>query len=289
MFTTGFRKRAARLAGVSIALTAGAAGIAFAAQAMTATTTTANVINACQLKNLGTIRIVTDPRHCNATLEAAISWNVQGSKGDPGATGPAGTTGAVGPKGETGATGPAGVAGASGAGGVAGPEGATGATGAVGADGPAGPAGPKGADGKDGTNGTNGSDGAPGPKGDPGPAGKDGRGEAWFAATVPYNTYQDVVTVPGLGTVRAYCGGSQAGMYFTQDPSVAFGHAPVSDMPQNVPPGRASGNGWAARNDPANTKILAAIKLAFYWVAVPGSSANGTGPCDFYVNYTTSS
>ena len=254
---TGFRRRAVRLAGVSIVLIAGVACVAFAAQAMSATTT--SMINACQLKNLGTIRIVTDPRTCNANFETAISWNIQGSKGDPGVTGPAGTTGAVGPKGETGATGPAGVVGVSGA------------------------------DGKDGTNGTNGIDGAPGPKGDTGPAGKDGQGEVWFAATVPYNTYQDVVTLAGLGTVRAYCGGSQAGMYFTQDPSVAFARPPVSDMPQGVPPGRASGNGWAARNDPASTKVLAAIKLAFYWVAVPGATTNGTGPCDVYVNYTTSS
>lgn len=136
------RRRAVRVALVSVAVLAGATGVAYATQAITATTTT--VINACQLKGLGTIRIVASPSSCNAKLEVPLAWNVQGPQGDIGSPGPAGATGpagAAGPKGDTGAPGPQGApgpAGQTGATGAQGPKGDAGATGPQGATGPAG-------------------------------------------------------------------------------------------------------------------------------------------------------
>jgi hypothetical protein len=99
--------------------------------------------------------------------ERALTWNVQGPKGDAGPAGPAGERGPEGARGATGAQGAAGVAGERG---PAGPAGATGATGPAGAAGAAGPAGPKG------------DTGATGPKGDKGDKGEPGSGLASFDA-----------------------------------------------------------------------------------------------------------
>ena len=73
--------------------------------------------------------------------------DLQGPKGDTGATGPQGPkgdTGATGPQGPKGSTGETGPQGPKGDTGDQGPKGETGATGARGATGPTGPAGPQG-------------------------------------------------------------------------------------------------------------------------------------------------
>lgn len=95
---------------------------------------------------------------------AAHKSELQGPKGDTGATGPqgpkgnTGATGPQGPKGDTGATGPQGPKGNTGATGPQGPKGDTGATG---------PQGPKGDTGATGPQGPKGDTGATGPSGSP--------------------------------------------------------------------------------------------------------------------------
>ena len=68
--------------------------------------------------------------------------NLEGPKGDPGATGPAGPTGATGPPGTTGSTGPKGDTGATGSQGPTGPTGPQGPTGPTGPKGDTGATGP---------------------------------------------------------------------------------------------------------------------------------------------------
>jgi hypothetical protein len=133
-------QRATRVALVSVALFAGAAGVAYATQALTQTTTATTQIIACQLKAIGTIRIVADATACSK-YETAISWNVAGAKGD---AGPQGLPGPAGPAGKDGVDGMNGVDGAAG---PAGPQGPKGDTGATGAQGPQGPKGDPGSDG----------------------------------------------------------------------------------------------------------------------------------------------
>jgi hypothetical protein len=92
----------------------------------------------------------------------AAPQELQGPKGDTGATG---ATGAQGPKGDTGVTGATGATGASGLQGPAGATGATGAAGATGATGATGPQGPAGATGTTGATGPQGPQGIQGPPG----------------------------------------------------------------------------------------------------------------------------
>lgn len=80
----------------------------------------ADTMYACQLKALGTIRIVGASTNCTP-LEIKVSWG-----GGGGSTGPAGPPGPVGPVGPTGPAGPPGVAGPVG---PTGPQGPTGAAG----------------------------------------------------------------------------------------------------------------------------------------------------------------
>jgi Collagen triple helix repeat (20 copies) len=145
------------------------AGTAWATEAATAEPATA-VIQACQLKNIGTIRIVGDLAECKQN-ELAFAWNVtgpigpQGPKGDdggPGPAGPAGATGPAGPQGEAGANGEPGAQGQPGPQGEPGPEGGPGPKGDKGDPGEPGPAGPTGAT------------GPAGPQGPQGPAGVGG-------------------------------------------------------------------------------------------------------------------
>jgi hypothetical protein len=71
------------------------------------------VIHACVTKNTRYVRVISATAKCG-TGEVALSWNEQGSLGDPGkdgAPGPKGATGAKGPKGDTG---PSGITAASG-------------------------------------------------------------------------------------------------------------------------------------------------------------------------------
>lgn len=128
----GLRRR------IAMALTLlgiGAAG--GTAYAVSGTGAASAVIQACQNKTNGALRVVDGPGECRNS-ETALRWNVQGPKGEPGDRGPAGATGA------TGATGPAGPTGAAGPAGPAGPQGETGPTGPAGPQGATGPAGPQG-------------------------------------------------------------------------------------------------------------------------------------------------
>ena len=127
------------------------AGVTYAAQSLSSTTTT--VINACQLKQLGTIRIVDNLNKCSAGYVIPISWNVQGPAGSTGPTCPAG------PAGQAGAPGAKGAAGETGA---AGPQGSPGIQGLQGE---------RGLPGQDGRPGSPGAEGPEGDSGGPGPAG----------------------------------------------------------------------------------------------------------------------
>ena len=66
------------------------------------------MIQSCQLKALGTIRIVKAASDCNTKLETPLAWNAQGPAGAAGAPG---TPGLKGDKGDPGVQGPAGPAG----------------------------------------------------------------------------------------------------------------------------------------------------------------------------------
>lgn len=68
-----------------------------------------SVINACQLKALGTLRIVSDSSKCIKNLEVSLSWNVIGPAGPQGDKGDPGVAGAAGPKGDKGDPGAAGL------------------------------------------------------------------------------------------------------------------------------------------------------------------------------------
>lgn len=138
-------------------------GVAYATQSLTSATTT--VINACQLKQIGTIRIVDNLSKCSTSLEIPLSWNVQGPAGNPGPAGATGATGAKGEKGDKGDKGDPGATGAAGQPGAKGDPGTPGATGATGPPGAPGDPGTPGADGKNGVDGTNGVDGKDGKDG----------------------------------------------------------------------------------------------------------------------------
>ncbi len=175
--TSAFARRSGRFVAIVVTVIAGAAGVAYATNAVTRTAAT--TIQACEKGN-GDLRIVNSPSDCKNN-EQLLSWNVQGAagpagpagpagaKGDTGATGAAGPTGATGSKGDTGATGATGPAGATGAKGDAGATGAVGPIGPIGPNGPAGPPGPKGDTGTTGATGPAGPTGATGPAGPAGP------------------------------------------------------------------------------------------------------------------------
>jgi PAS domain S-box-containing protein len=150
----GVGKRAVRTALITVSAFAGASGVAYATEALTHQAATATQIFACQLKSIGTLRVVAEGVACSKN-ETSISWNTQGPTGAPG---PQGLVGPPGPAGSTGLAGPAGPAGAAGPAGPVGPAGATGSDGHAGPQGPTGSPGPKG------------DTGAPGPKGDTGTA-----------------------------------------------------------------------------------------------------------------------
>jgi hypothetical protein len=117
-------------AGAALAVSA---GVAYAGSGST------DVIYACKLNNVGTIRLIDPSRsgftgHCTHA-ETQISWNQSGPAGP---VGPKGDTGPQGPKGDTGPQGPQGEPGAKGDTGPQGPKGDTGPQGPAGADGVAG-------------------------------------------------------------------------------------------------------------------------------------------------------
>jgi hypothetical protein len=117
------RNRFGRIAAISVAVFAGAAGVAFATGLGSATTQ--SVINGCMQKNNGQLRIA-DSCHPD---EQTISWNAAGAKGDPGPAGLQGPPGPAGPAGKDGADGKNGVDGTNGVDGkdgVAGKDGTNG-------------------------------------------------------------------------------------------------------------------------------------------------------------------
>jgi hypothetical protein len=171
--SSAFARRTGRLAAIVVTAIAGAAGVAYATNAVTRTVT--STIQACEKSN-GAIRIVGGPSDCKSS-EQFLTWNVEGPAGPagpPGSAGPKGDTGATGPAGPTGAAGPKGDTGATGATGATGPKGDTGATGAAGPIGPIGPAGPIGPVGPKGDTGATGAAGPAGPTGATGPTGPAG-------------------------------------------------------------------------------------------------------------------
>jgi hypothetical protein len=107
-----------------------------------------DVIYACKLNNVGTIRLI-DPSRSGlagscSNIETEISWN---QKGPAGPAGPKGDKGDTGPQGEPGATGATGAPGPKGDTGATGAQGPKGDTGPQGATGPTGPAGANGVSG----------------------------------------------------------------------------------------------------------------------------------------------
>ena len=115
----------------TIAIFAAAVGIAYATSAESGSA----VVNACMLKNVGTIRLIDTSlpstnllSHCTS-LERPVSWNQQGQPGKdgkdglPGTNGQPGTNGTNGAPGRDGAQGPAGKDGANGTNGLPGPQG----------------------------------------------------------------------------------------------------------------------------------------------------------------------
>jgi hypothetical protein len=124
------------------------------------TTASAEILYACKLNTVGTIRMISATANCTQ-IESKISWNSTGTPGPAGSPGPAG---------------PPGPAGAEGAAGPAGPMGP------VGLPGPMGPSGANGTAGPIGLKGDKGDSGVQGPKGDTGPAG--GISQADFSALV---------------------------------------------------------------------------------------------------------
>jgi Collagen triple helix repeat (20 copies) len=129
-------KRLALVAAAALAVLA-AAGVAYAT-----IPSAGGVYTACELKGVGTIRLI-DPSVGGSSLlgrctsfEQQISWNQTGQ------TGPAGATGATGNNGAAGATGATGANGTNGATGSTGATGNPGSNGTDGAAGPTGPAGP---------------------------------------------------------------------------------------------------------------------------------------------------
>jgi hypothetical protein len=124
--------------GIMVLIFSGAGVYAATEQSSNITT-----IYACQMKELGLLRIVDANTACKK-IETKISWNVVGPKGDKGDPGIAGPAGPQGPAGKDGAPGPQGPSGDNGKDGAQGPAGATGPKGDKGDPGPTGPQGPAG-------------------------------------------------------------------------------------------------------------------------------------------------
>jgi hypothetical protein len=205
------RKRAAKAALVSLAVFAGAAGVALATQSVSGTSTAdATTINGCMKTANGQLRAVPAGEACLPS-ETALRWSVQGVKGDTGSPGPVGPQGPVGANGATGLSGPTGPAGPQGLKGEAGPSGAQGIKGDDGAVGPAGPQGLKGDPGATGLDGAPGSKGDPGDVGATGPTGATGpqgdagvQGPAGTGGEGPYTLVPASALQPGSGSASFY-------------------------------------------------------------------------------------
>ncbi len=142
-------RRAPVLAFVLGALTIGAIFAGQAGWAALGSHAADEQVFACVKSQNGQVRIVDADENCNPS-EQALSWSIEGPKGDTGpqgpqgVPGPQGVQGPQGAQGETGATGPQGPKGDTGATGPAGPDGPQGQQGATGPTGPQGPQGPPG-------------------------------------------------------------------------------------------------------------------------------------------------
>ncbi len=92
------------------------------------------VIQGCYLKVTGSLRVIDTAKgqKCLPTVEAPLSWSVQGPAGAPGSPGPTGQAGAKGDKGEQGEKGEQGLQGIQGIQGIQGPPGERGLTGSPG-------------------------------------------------------------------------------------------------------------------------------------------------------------
>jgi hypothetical protein len=101
-------------------------GVALGAVGLASATGSPTVINACALKAIGTLRIVSAPTACNTRLETPVQWNVVGQPGPAGPQGPQGVQGPPGAQGLQGLQGPPGPQGLQG---LQGPAGAGGITG----------------------------------------------------------------------------------------------------------------------------------------------------------------
>jgi hypothetical protein len=123
------RRSSVAIAGAAIALVAVLGGVAYAT-----IPGSSGLYTACELKSLGTIRLI-DPTlkasslesHCVSPIEQQITWN---QTGPPGPQGVAGATGPIGRTGASGVSGPAGSSGPEGVPGAVGPAGSQGPTGA---------------------------------------------------------------------------------------------------------------------------------------------------------------
>jgi hypothetical protein len=107
-----------------IALGTGAVVVVSAGIAYAATSGGTDVISACKLNSVGTIRLIDPSRsglagNCS-NLETEISWNQKGPAGPAGPKGDTGAPGEKGDKGDKGDTGATGAAGPAGANGVSG-------------------------------------------------------------------------------------------------------------------------------------------------------------------------
>ncbi len=128
-------RRLWRLGLLSTAVFALAAGIAYATNSLTAAPVVTAVVQACENRDNGHLRVVADNTLDCRSHEIAISWNVVGPRGpagDPGPQGLPGPPGPVGPKGEPGPAGPEGPKGDPGPQGSAGPAGPEGDPGTAG-------------------------------------------------------------------------------------------------------------------------------------------------------------
>lgn len=104
------------------------AAIPIAAAAFAAIPDSNGTINACELKILGTVRVIDKSRNQQCgPFETPINWKQHPEDGTPGVAGPIGPAGAAGPSGVAGAPGPAGSRGPQG---PQGPQGLPGPDGA---------------------------------------------------------------------------------------------------------------------------------------------------------------
>ena len=176
----------------------------------------ADTMHVCVVKSTSDMRLVgQNPAIDCPDGQVARHFDLQGPKGDTGATGPKGDAGDPGgPQGDTGSAGPQGDTGSQGPAGATGPQGTQGATGSAGpqgATGSQGPAGATGAAGATGPAGPQGATGSQGPKGDKGDAG----GVTLLSASgqdTNNRTYRMIAAV-GFSATAVACGTSntQAG------------------------------------------------------------------------------